>query len=147
MMENTNKTIGFSIIQINTEQFATIPEAFKVAEQTQIQHELSFGIDKNERRVYVRKSARYHHIDNLNPFIIIAVSCQFLISAEDWDKVKQVGSDSVILPRDFGIHLAMLVVGTLRGILHCKTENTIFNQFVFPPIDVTTLVPSDVVFE
>ena len=89
-MENTNKTIGFSIIQISTEQFAMIPEAFKVAESSQIQHELSFGIDKIERRVYVRKSARYHHIDNLNPFIIIAVSCQFLITAEDWEKVLQV---------------------------------------------------------
>ena len=146
-MENTSKTIGFSIIQISTEQFATIPEAFKVTEQAQIQHELSFGIDKNERRVYVRKSARYHHFDNPNPFIIIDVSCQFLITIEDWEKVKQVESDNIILPRDFGIHLAMLVAGTLRGILHTKTENTIFNQFVFPPIDITALVPSDVIFE
>ena len=146
-MENTEKPIGFSIIQISTEQFATIPEAFKVAEQAQIQHELSFGIDKNERRVYVRKSARYHHFDNPNPVIIIDVSCQYLITIEDWEKVKQVESDTIILPRDFGIHLAMLVVGTLRGILHTKIENTIFNQFIFPPIDVTALVPSNVIFE
>ena len=146
-MENTSKTIGFSIIQISTEQFATIPEAFKVTEQAQIQHELSFGIDKNERRVYVRKSARYHHFDKSNPFIILDVSCQFLITIEDWEKVKQVESDNIILPRDFGIHLAMLVAGTLRVILHTKTENTIFNQFVFPPIDITALVPSDVIFE
>lgn len=146
-MENTNKTIGFSIIQISTEQFAMIPEAFKVAEPSQIQHELSFGINKQESRVYVRKSARYHHLDNLNPFIIIDVSCQFLIPPEGWEKVKQVESDTAILPRDFGIHLAMLVVGTLRGVLHTKTENTIFNQFVFPPVDLTVLVPSDVIFE
>lgn len=146
-MENTDKNISFSIIQISTEQFAMIPEAFKGIEPSQIQHELSFGIDKHERRIYVRKSARFHHIDNLNPFIIIDVSCQFLIAPEDWGKVKQVNSDRVILSRDFGTHLAMLVVGTLRGVLHTKTENTIFNQFVFPPIDVTVLVPSDVIFD
>ncbi len=146
-MENSNKTIGFSIIQINTEQFALIPDTFKVVEPSQIQHELSFGVNKDEHRIYVRKSARFHHVDNPNPFIVIDVSCQFLIASEDWGKLQNVNSNSVILSRDFGIHLAMLVVGTLRGILHTKTENTIFNQFIFPLIDVTTLVPSDVIFE
>ena len=57
-MENTNKTIGFSIIQINTEQFALIPDTFKVVEPSQIQHELSVGVNKDEHRIYVRKSAR-----------------------------------------------------------------------------------------
>lgn len=146
-METKNKNIGFSIIQISTEKFADLPGAFNASEQSQIQHELTFGLDKEGMRVHVQESARFHNIDNPNPFIIISVSCQFLINQEDWDKIKELESNRIILPKDFGIHLAMLVIGTLRGILHTKTENTIFNQFIFPPIDVTVLVPSDVVFE
>jgi hypothetical protein len=53
----------------------------------------------------------------------------------------------IVLPQNFGIHLGMLVVGTLRGVLYTKTENTIFNQFILPTIDVTALVPNDVTFE
>jgi hypothetical protein len=146
-METKNKNIGFSIIQISTEKFADLPGAFNAFEQSQIQHELTFGLDKEGMRVHVQELARFHNIDNPNPFIIISVSCQFLINQEDWDKIKELETNRIILPRDFGVHLAMLVVGTLRGILHTKTENTIFNQFIFPPIDIMALVPSDVVFE
>jgi len=37
-----------------------------------------------------------------------------------------------------------LTVGTVRGILHTKTEGTNFNGFVIPTINVTELVTSDV---
>ena len=147
MMENTNKTIGFGIAQINTEQFAILPEAYKESEPSQIRHELIFAIDKENKRVQVQKKARFHNLEYDNPFIIIEVSCLFLINDKDWEKILIPESGSIILPRDFGVHLAMLVVGTLRGILHTRTENTIFNQFIFPPTDVLALVPNDVIFE
>ena len=86
-------------------------------------------------------------MSNTQKLIIIDVSCQFLINPADWEILREPESGRVILPRDLGIHLAMLVVGTLRGILHVKTENTIFNSFIFPPINLLELVPSDVVFE
>lgn len=147
MMENTHKMIGFGIAQINTEQFAILPEAYKESEPSQIRHELVFGIDKENKRVQVQEKARFHNLEHNNPFIIIEVSCLFSIDDENWEKILIPESGSIILPRDFGIHLAMLVVGVLRGILHTKTENTIFNQFIFPPIDVLALVPDDVIFE
>jgi hypothetical protein len=144
-MKETEKNIGFSIIQISTEQFALSPEAYQVSEPAQIQHELSFGIDKENKRIYVKKTARFHHVGNNYPFIIIAVSCQFQVNLEDWKMLEEV--NKIVLPQSLGLHLGMLVVGTLRGVLYTKTENTIFNQFVFPPIDVTVLVPSDVIFD
>lgn len=42
-------------------------------------------------------------------------------------------------------HLTTIMVGTARGILHAKTENTLFNQFLLPTIDVTELVTDDVI--
>lgn len=144
-MKETEKNIGFSIIQISTEQFALLPEAYQVSEPAQIQHELSFGIDKENKRIYVKKTARFHHVANNHPFIIIAVSCQFQVNPDDWKMLEE--ANKIVLPQSFGLHLGMLVIGTLRGVLYTKTENTIFNQFILPTIDVTALVPNDVIFE
>ncbi|GGD48364.1 hypothetical protein GCM10011514_10520 [Emticicia aquatilis] len=145
-MENTNELISFGINQIATEQFAIIPEAHKIGEAAQIQHELNFGIDKENKRIYVRKLARFQHPDS-SPFLIIAVACHFFIVSEDWAKLQVPDSERIVLPKDLGVHLAMLTVGTLRGVLHAKTENTPFSQYIFPPFDVTSLLPEIVSFD
>jgi hypothetical protein len=51
------------------------------------------------------------------------------------------------IPKGFLAHLAMISVGTARGILHCKTENTIFNNFVLPLVNVASMIPEDEQFE
>jgi hypothetical protein len=43
--------------------------------------------------------------------------------------------------------MGMITVGTCRGILHAKTENTKFNQFLIPTINVAELIKEDSVFE
>ena len=40
----------------------------------------------------------------------------------------------------------MITVGTLRGVLHAKTENTEFNEFFLPTINVTDLIKEDIRF-
>lgn len=42
--------------------------------------------------------------------------------------------------------MAVLAVGTTRGILHTNTENTPFNQFLIPAINVAQLVKEDFKF-
>ncbi|MDZ7898735.1 MAG: hypothetical protein U5N85_12050 [Arcicella sp.] len=145
-MEKEDKTIGFEITQIATEQFAIITEVFQEGKDVQINHELNFGIDKINKRMLVRKTARYHHIDS-SPFMIITVSCQFSISNNDWQYLENIETDEIIIPRTFAIHLTMLTVGTLRGILHAKTENTQFNRYIFPPFNVEKLIPNILSFD
>lgn len=41
----------------------------------------------------------------------------------------------------------MLTIGTARGVLHSKTENTTFNQFLLPTLNVNELVQKDVIFK
>lgn len=146
MMENTDRVIGFSILKIATEQFAIIEDAHKIGEHIQIRHEMSFGIDKPNKRILMRKLARFQHPES-SPFMIIDVACHFGINADDWEFLQEQDSESIVIPKDLSIHLAMLVVGTLRGILHAKTENTPFNQYIFPPFDVTSLLPEKLFFQ
>ena len=38
-------------------------------------------------------------------------------------------------------------MGTLRGVLHAKVENTPYNMFILPTINVTELVKEDIVIK
>jgi hypothetical protein len=40
----------------------------------------------------------------------------------------------------------MLTVGTARGVLHAKTENTKYNRYVLPTINVASMIKNDAVF-
>lgn len=145
-MEKQNNNIGFGIMQIATEEFAMLPELPKADEASHIHHELIFGLAKDQRQIYVRKYARFEKEDG-NPFIVIAVACTFEIQLESWLKLVSLDFDRVTIPRDFAIHLAMVTVGTLRGVLHAKTENTSYNRFLFPPFNVVDLVPEILSFD
>ena len=50
------------------------------------------------------------------------------------------------LPSGFVCHLAMLAIGTARGVLHAKTENTLFNKYLIPTINVAELIKDDIIF-
>ena len=44
-------------------------------------------------------------------------------------------------------HMAVLTVGTTRGILHAKTENTPFNRYHLPTINLKDMINQDSVFQ
>jgi hypothetical protein len=52
----------------------------------------------------------------------------------------------IILPCGFAQHLLVLTIGTVRGILHAKTEGTAYNQYVLPTINVAEMLKEDVKF-
>jgi hypothetical protein len=41
----------------------------------------------------------------------------------------------------------MLTIGTTRGVLHAKTEHTLFNQYLLPTINVNDIVKEAVEIE
>ena len=43
-------------------------------------------------------------------------------------------------------HLIVLTIGTVRGILHAKTEGTKYNSYILPTINVAELIKTDIVF-
>jgi hypothetical protein len=48
------------------------------------------------------------------------------------------------LPKSIATHFVVLAVGTLRGVLHAKVENTFLNGFLMPTINVTEMVKEDI---
>ncbi|MEK7719911.1 MAG: hypothetical protein AAB347_09930 [Bacteroidota bacterium] len=135
-----NKNIRFSLAKISTDQFAIIPGSFKIGEAVNLKTSLQFGSDKENKLISIKASFQFEQ--QTIPFLIIEASCFFMIEPNDWNTF--ILESEVIVPKSIITHFVMLAVGTVRGILHAKTEGTNFNGFVIPTINVTELVAGDI---
>lgn len=133
----------FRLSEVNTVQFAILENFFdKNYAKISIGTNIEFGIKPINNSIIVFTKFQLKHAKN--PFIIIETSCVFNIEKNTWNSLEKI--DKIILPREFITYLAMVSVGTARGVLHAKTENTMFNQFCLPTINVEKLINADAVF-
>jgi hypothetical protein len=141
--KNKNGSIGFQLNKITTEQFAIIPDAFnKDNSKIEMSIGLKFGMDK-ERKI-IAPFVKVQFEQRKKAFIIIEIANHFNIEEKAWNSFEK-SETGIIIPKGFASHLVMLTIGTLRGALHCKTENTEFNNFILPTINVTELIKDNVV--
>lgn len=86
---------------------------------------------------------KFTYIFNNYPFVILNCQCSFMFDDINLKSFANEDGCTYTFPRDLVTHLAVLTVGTARGILHCKTENTNYNKFILPPIDLTKIIKED----
>lgn len=137
--------VGFGLLKITTEQFAIIESAFSDSENIQLGAGIEFGID--DKHKVVACIVRFELMIKNSPFLIIHVRCEFGIEKDAWSEFFCNEKKSICFPKGFASHLAILTVGTARGILHAKTENTKFNEYFLPTININDFVKEDVSFE
>jgi|AntRauTorckE6833_2_1112554.scaffolds.fasta_scaffold00298_5 hypothetical protein len=142
-MKQKPNQITFGLQQIKTEQFATFEEVLCDGGKTGLTTNVKFGADLSHRIVGVIMSFTFNC--NNSPFIKLETSCGFQIIEDDWKALKD--EEKLTIPKGLAQHLAVIAVGTSRGILHAKTEGTDLNKFFLPTINVTELVKEDQVFE
>jgi hypothetical protein len=143
-METLNKSIGFSLKRVSTEQFAIIEDGFNEKGKIRLNTSLRFAADDLQKYVAVFSSFVFD--SDSKPFLIIEASCHFSITDPAWADMLNSETISLVIPKGFLCHLAMLTVGTSRGILHAKTEGTCFNKYVLPTINVTEIIKEDATF-
>ena len=132
----------FKFARLITQEYALIENNFKQGKEININTNLSWGADKVHRVLGVGAKFIFD-IDN-QPFIILKVEGQFIIEEETWNSIHQEDDGELVVPKIFMAHLAMLVVGSTRGVLHTKLENTPFNQLMLPLINVQSMFKEDV---
>lgn len=140
MAENT---IDFSLLRIQTDQFAIFEENYIENETVNLSTNLTFGLNSEDRVFLV--TPKYTFESNKVPFMAIQTSCFFKIEDSAWNGF--IIQNKITFPKNFVAHMAMIAVGTSRGVLHTKTENTIFNKYILPTINVSKMIPEDVVFD
>jgi hypothetical protein len=139
-MGTENKSVKFALVKINTDQFAIIESAFKMGSDVDLKIGLQFGANKVDKVISVKTSIQFEQQEV--PFMMIQASCFFRIEPTDWATFVQ--GDEIVVPKSVITHFCVLTVGTVRGILHSKTEGTNYNGFVVPTINVTELVTDDI---
>lgn len=144
-MKNNNQ-ITFALRNITTEQFAIIENAFeKSIENVELGNSLRFGFNLEKRIVTVLVTVNFSQ--DKGPFLILEIGCYFEIIEQHWDNLYNPELEEIKLPMEIARHLVVLAMGTLRGVLHAKVENTPFNMFILPTINVTELVKEDIVIK
>lgn len=134
--------IGFKLTGLKTEQFATFEENYSEKGKTGLQTGIEFKFNKEEKVIGVLVTFMFAQKKKV--FLKITVSCHFTIENESFKSFCK--ESKIIFPKGFIIHLTMITISSARGVLHAKTEGTVFNKFLLPTLDVTEIVKKDVEF-
>lgn len=132
--------VRFRMSRISVEQFAILVKDAPQAEVV-VDSDVSFGVIPNNQLVAVKFNITFTHEDKT--LLVMEVHCYFNVSPDDWKGFEK--ENKVIIPKDLLAHFAMHTVGTARGVLFCKTEGTLYNQFIIPPMNVVDKIPEDIV--
>ena len=126
------KKVGFELQGIKTEQFAILHEDFNHKKPVDLDSQLQFKFDQKQNLIGVEVSFEY--IQSKKILLKIVVSCHFKIEADSWQTFLEIQKGKIVVPKGFLAHLAMITVGTTRGVLHTKTESTDYAKFILPAI-------------
>lgn len=138
-----NRPIKFQLIQISTDQFAILSDVPDSKDKITLNHKFRFSVNFSNRLIVA--TCRFQFLKNEAPFLLIESSCHFIVHQDDWNSFIIPNKNSIILPKEFAAHLQMLAVGTARGSLHTKTENTPFRRFHLPLINVLDSIQKDII--
>ena len=104
-----------------------------------------FAADQQQKLIGVFASFTFE--SKQKQFLIIEAGCHFSIDPDSWSKMLNDSANELKVPKDFLQHMSMLTVGTTRGILHAKTENTCFNKYLLPTINLKNIIKEDSIFK
>lgn len=135
--------ISFKLHAIKTEQFAIIEDSYKESETVQLESNYRYGSVVSEQIIAVLVNYKFKTSNAV--FLTIEVSCLFKIKPASWELILNVEKSELVLPKAIATHLLVLTIGTARGVLHAKTENTLYNRFLLPTLNVSESIKEDVV--
>jgi len=136
-----SKEAGFQLAKISTNEFAILEDAFKGKAEVKINTNSKFGVDFNER--VIACILEFQYLEGESVFIVLKMTSFYRMNDTLWNQIYNSDKKELVISKDLQMHLAVLSIGTARGIIHAKTEGTKFNQLPLPTINVTELIKKD----
>lgn len=133
--------IQFKLTKIEVPQFAILTEK-EFSDSMGINYGFEFSV--SEDTTSLRCDATASYIDGDVPVMKIVVRCEYFIEQKSWDSLR--AENCLTFPAGFLQHLASLTVGTMRGVYYGKTEDTVYNRFFIPLLDVNQAIKEDLTF-
>jgi hypothetical protein len=137
--------VPFKLVGISTEQFAFLEESYMDDGALGIEFSLRQGIDPKKNGFSVFLTVSY--LANEKVFLKLEVGCHFEIEKESWKEFMRQEDQRIVFPKGLIQHLSVITVGTTRGVLHAKTENTRLHGLFLPTLDLTQVIAEDVPFD
>ena len=131
--------IPYRIVKIENNQFALFPDKYVNGQEVKI--DVSFNFAYSKDLDMIRCVAMIHYSQSSNNLVILENTTYFSIAPEGIHDIKKEGR----IPVDFLRYMATISVGTARGIIHAKTEGTVLNSVVLPPINLVEIIKDDMV--
>jgi hypothetical protein len=139
-----DQQVSFALKKINIDQFAILSNDVPENATIKLNARVVFGINRSNKMVACSADFEYHFEDK--PFLKLKITCEFKVEEESWDKYCDGKQKKIVFPDGFMKHLAVITIGTTRGILHAKTEGKPLNKFILPAINVNDLVKEQIDF-
>ena len=127
----------FRMAKISVTQFAILVENPPV-ENIQLSLSLSFKCSFEGRRIGVEAKCAFEGDEK---FLVCNLFCEFDIHPDDWNMA--IKDKEFVLPKNMCEVFGAQTIGTLRGVLFCKTEGTPFSSFILPSVDVAGMIADD----
>lgn len=144
----TNKeelALSFKLVDISTKEFAVLEDSYTDGEKVRMGTFVNFGHNKGER--VLGAILKFQFDQNEKPFIVISATCSFQLEEDAWNSLLIEDGKKIVIPEGFASHMAVITVGTIRGILYEKIKDTPFKDYIIPPVNLTELIQEDVVIE
>lgn len=126
--------IQYRIHNIKTEQFA-VSEEIITSTRSDSKFKLRLEIDHlTDNIIYSSSRCEFLTKETEKTLLVVQVKCEFEIFSEDFETMKK--DDKIILSKNLAENMLSITVGTLRGVVHCKTSDIGINTLIVPPIKI-----------
>ena len=141
----SKKVIGFNLVGIETKEFATFEEIFDSNDKANIDLDLNVGFQLSENLDIINCIFTITFSQNKNVFIKLKLSCSFKLDETTINSFKK--DQKIIFPKSLMSHFGVITVGTARGVLHSKTDGSVFSELILPTINLTEMIKEDITFD
>lgn len=145
MTRTKDLALSFKLVDITTDEFAILEDSYTDGENVTMGTFVNFGHDRVNR--VLGAHLKFQFEQNEKPFLVISATCGFQLEESAWESLLDEDGQKLVIPEGFASHMAVIAVGTIRGILYEKTKDTPFKEYIIPPINLTDLIEKDVEIE
>lgn len=131
------QTIPYKISHIETAQFAIFPDNFINGQEVLINTNCGYNVRSDLNQV--RNVISVNYTQNEKLLMVVQLAYYYDIAPEGVEAIKAEGK----IPIDFLRYMGSISVGTIRGVIHAKTEGTVLNPVVMPPVNLEEMVKND----
>ncbi len=131
--------IKFKLQRIDVPQFAILVDK-TVNGPFRVNFDINFATSKDH---VIRCSLKIVYLKEAELISQLVVDSIFSIEKESWEEMSK--GDKLVVPSGFLQHLAVISLGTARGIQYAKTESAGFHNELIPLIDLTKIINKDLI--